>query len=111
MKCPSCGFEEDAAKYCKQCGAPMISDKKAEWLGTPQYTGITISPPTASQGLRVEDLEEVGLHEDDPHMASGEPTGSAGSEAGNSFGVFLIMAIVVALLIFGVTMFRQTQGG
>lgn len=111
MKCPSCGFEESAAKYCKQCGAPMITDKKAEYVGAPQYTGITISPPTASQGLKVEDLEELGLAEDDPHLGSSEIMGGASSETGNSFGVFLIMAIVVALLIFAVQMFRQTGGG
>ncbi len=110
MKCPSCGFEENAAKYCKQCGAPMITDKKAEYVGAPQYTGITISPPAASQGLKVEDMEELGLHEDDPHLSGGELM-SASSETGNSFGVFLIMAIVVALLIFAVTMFKQAGGG
>ncbi|MBM3268743.1 MAG: zinc ribbon domain-containing protein [Candidatus Sericytochromatia bacterium] len=104
MKCPSCGFEEDAAKYCKQCGAPMVSDKKAEYMGVPQYTGITISPPTASQGLKVEDIEEVGLHDEDPHLSSGEVMSSS-SEAGNSFGIFLIMAIVVALVIFAFKMF------
>jgi hypothetical protein len=111
MKCPSCGFEEGAAKYCKQCGAPMISDQKADYIGVPQYTGITISPPTASQGLKVEDLEEVGLHEDDPHMASLEPMGGSSSESGNSFGIFLIMAIVVALVIFAFKMFAPATGG
>jgi hypothetical protein len=106
MKCPSCGFEEDAAKYCKQCGAPMISDKKAEFIGVPQYTGITISPPAASQGLKVEDIEE-GMHEDDLHLGNAEllSGGGASSESGNSFGIFLIMAIVVALVIFAFKMF------
>ena len=108
MKCPSCGFEENAAKYCKQCGAPMISESKAAYVGTPKYTGITISPPTASQGLSVDDLEEVGLHENDPHL-QGE-MGGAGSESGNAFGLFLIMAIVVVLVVFGVSIFNQAGG-
>lgn len=111
MKCPSCGFEEDAAKYCKQCGAPMITDKKAEFVGAPQYTGITISPPIARQGLGIDDIEETGLVEGDPHLASEEVGSTAGSEASNSFGGFLIMAIVVALLIFVALMARQATGG
>lgn len=112
MKCPSCGFEEDAAKYCKQCGAPMITDKKAEYVGAPQYTGITISPPIAREGLKVEDIEEVGLGDEaDPHLGSGEMMGGSSSEASNSFGGFLIMAIVVALLIFVALMARQATGG
>jgi hypothetical protein len=109
MKCPSCGFEEDKAKYCKQCGAPMVTDKKAEYIGVPQYTGITISPPTASQGLKVEDLEETDLL-DDPRMQGNPELGTVGGGE-NSFGIFLIMAIVVALVLFGIMIFRKTTGG
>lgn len=105
MKCPSCGFE-DEGRFCKQCGSPLVSEAKANYLGTPKYTGITIPPPSASQGFTADDIEEIGLHDDDPHMASGEMSGGAES-TGNSFGIFMIMILVVAILIFVVKMVGQ----
>ncbi len=95
MICPSCGFNEES-KFCKHCGAPMVTENKASYLGTPQFTGITIPPPSASEGFKADDLDEVGLEGRDFDDPDGENKESW-------FGLVLIGIIVVALIAWGVT--------
>ena len=102
MKCPSCGYEDDA-KFCKQCGAPMVSEQKAEFVGAPRYTGITIPPPTAVEGFKADDIDELGLHEDDPHLG-GNLEARGAESVGNSFGMLLIVGLIVAFAIFALKM-------
>lgn len=95
MICPSCGYSENS-KFCKHCGAPMVTESKANYLGTPQFTGITIPPPSASEGLKADDLEALGGEErdfDDPDSESNE----------SWFGLVLVGIIVVALIAWGVS--------
>ena len=108
MKCPSCGYE-DEARFCKQCGAPMVTDQKAEYIGAPKYTGITIPPPTASEGFKAEDIDELGLHDDEPGMGGpGGLGGGGGSESvSNSFGMLLIVVLIVAIAIFALKMLNH----
>ena len=100
MICPSCGFNEDS-KFCKHCGAPMVSESKANFLGTPQFTGITIPPPSASEGFKADDLDAVGLEDGDFHDPSSESKDSW-------FGVVLVGIMVVALIAWGIS--RVTAG-
>lgn len=100
MICPSCGYNEDS-KFCKHCGAPMVTESKANYLGTPQFTGITIPPPSASEGFKADDLEAVGLEGrdfDDPESESKD----------SWFGVVLIGLLVVGLIAWGVS---RVSGG
>ncbi len=95
MICPSCGFSENS-KFCKHCGAPMVTESKANYLGTPQFTGITIPPPSASEGFKADDLDEVGLEGrdfDDPEHESKD----------SWFGLVMVGVIVVALIAWGVS--------
>lgn len=95
LKCPSCGFT-DEGKFCKHCGAPLVSEATAAHVGAPAFTGVHIPPPTATEGFKAErDLEVVGLE--------GDEEGSEESWNG-SFGVILIVMIVGALLVFGLKM-------
>lgn len=100
MICPSCGFSENS-KFCKHCGAPMVTETKANYLGAPQFTGVTIPPPSASEGFKADDLEALGTEEgsfDDP-----------ASESSNDWtGLILIGIVVVALVAWGVS---RTAGG
>lgn len=102
MKCPSCGYE-DQAKFCKKCGAPLVSDQKADFVGAPKYTGVTIPPPTAVEGFKADDIDELGLRETDPHLAELGPQG--GESFSNTFGMLMIVVLVVAIAIFALKMF------
>lgn len=95
MTCPSCGFKE-AAKFCKHCGAVMVSEAKANYLQTPQYTGVTIPPPTASEGFKAADLDELGLE--------GRDFGDEGHESKDSWmGIGLIVVLAVILIAWGIS--------
>lgn len=90
MTCPSCGYKEDT-KFCKHCGALMVSEAKANYLQTPQYTGVTIPPPTATEGFKANDIDEVGLE--------GRDFGDESHEGKDSwFGIGLILFLVVVLV-------------
>ncbi|MBU6427791.1 MAG: hypothetical protein KGR26_02150 [Cyanobacteria bacterium REEB65] len=80
----------------------MVTEQKAEYVGAPKYTGITIPPPTASEGFKAEDIEELGLHEDDNRLVGSE--GADPESMGNSFGMLLIVVLVVAIAIFALKM-------
>lgn len=94
MICPTCGFKENA-KFCKHCGAVMVSEAKANYLQAPQYTGVTIPPPSAQEGFKAADIDEVGLE--------GTDFGDESSEGKESwFGIGLILFLVVVLVAWGV---------
>jgi hypothetical protein len=74
----------------------MVTETKANYLGTPQFTGITIPPPSASEGFKAEDIDEVGLE--------GRDFDDPDSESKDSwFGLVLVGIIVVALIAWGVS--------
>lgn len=94
MICPTCGFKENA-KFCKHCGAVMVSEAKANYLQAPQYTGVTIPPPSAQEGFKAADIDEVGIE--------GTDFGDESSEGKESwFGIGLILFLVVVLVAWGV---------
>lgn len=96
LTCPSCGFKEDA-KFCKHCGAVMVSEVRANYLETPQFTGVTIPPPTAEQGFTADDLDEVGIEGRD----FGDDETGEGKESW--FGIGMIVLLVVVLVAWAVT--------
>jgi hypothetical protein len=53
----------------------MVTEKKADFLGTPQFTGVTIPPPTATEGFKAEDIETLGTEEEGFEGIEGEGTG------------------------------------
>ena len=79
----------------------MVSESKANYLGTPQFTGITIPPPSASEGFKADDLDAVGIEDGDFHDPSSESKDSW-------FGVVLVGIMVVALIAWGIS--RVTAG-
>lgn len=87
--CPSCGYKDQAA-FCKHCGAQMVSEERAEFLQTPGYTGITVPPPTATEGRKVseltpgEDFDEIGFD-------------SEGSSSWGGVGIVVLIVVVVAV--------------
>lgn len=100
MICPTCGFKENA-KFCKHCGAVMVSEAKANYLQAPQYTGVTIPPPSAQEGFKAADIDTVGIE--------GQDFGDESAEGKDSyFGVILILVLVVALGAWGIA--RVTGG-
>lgn len=96
MTCPSCGYKEDT-KFCKHCGALMVSEAKANYLQTPQFTGITIPPPTATEGFKANDLDALGTEDrdfgDDEHGEGGKDSW---------FGIGMVLVLVVILIAWGV---------
>lgn len=94
MICPSCGFKEDA-KFCKHCGAVMVTEAKANYLQAPQYTGVTIPPPSAQEGFKAEDIDELGVEGSDFGDEAGEGKDSW-------FGIGLILVLVVVLVAWGI---------
>lgn len=100
MICPSCGYNENA-KFCKHCGAVMVSEAKANYLQTPQYTGVTIPPPSAQEGFKAADIDEIGVE--------GSDFGDESSEGKDSwFGLILIGVLVVILVAWGIA---RVSGG
>ncbi len=97
MICPSCGYS-DESQFCKHCGAPMVTGKKADFLGTPKFTGVTIPPATATEGFKAEDIEGIGNEE------GMMEEGMEGESIGNSFGIMMVVVIVVALILFAIKM-------
>lgn len=76
----------------------MVSEKKADYLGAPKFTGVTIPPPTATEGFKADDIESLGSEE-------GMEEGMEGEESiGNSFGILLVIVIVGALILFAIKM-------
>jgi hypothetical protein len=74
----------------------MVTESKANYLGTPQFTGITIPPPSASEGFKADDLDAVGLE--------GRDFDDPDSESKDSwFGLVMVGVIVVALIAWGVS--------
>lgn len=100
MTCPSCGYKE-ATKFCKHCGALMVSEAKANYLQTPQYTGVTIPPPTASEGFKAADIDEVGLE--------GRDFGDESTEGHSWMGVGMIGILVVILIAWAVARVSGTH--
>lgn len=80
----------------------MVSGKKADFLGTPQFTGVTIPPPTATEGFKAEDIDTLGSEEEGYGDFEGE--GEGGEAMGNSFGIMLIVIIVGAIILFALKM-------
>ncbi|MEB3300131.1 MAG: hypothetical protein VKO21_11680 [Candidatus Sericytochromatia bacterium] len=102
MICPSCGFR-DAGRFCKHCGAPLIAEDVAKERETPQHAGVTLPPPSAEEGFKAEQLLEDGTSlEGHGHSLADAEEASAGQ--GNSFGLFLVMLLVVAFVVFAVKM-------
>lgn len=85
--CPSCGYKDQAA-FCKHCGAQMVSEERAEFLQTPGFTGITVPPPTATEGRKVTDLAP-GDEFDDSVLEA---------EAGNSWGGVGVVVLIVVVI-------------
>lgn len=96
LTCPSCGYK-DEAKFCKHCGAVMVSEVRANYLETPQFTGVTIPPPTAEQGFTADDLEEVGLEGRD----FGDDEHAEGKDS--YFGIGMIVLLVVVLVAWAIS--------
>jgi hypothetical protein len=94
LTCPSCGYK-DTAKFCKHCGAVMVSEEKAAYMQAPQFSGVTIPPPTASEGFKADDLEEVGLE--------GRDFGEEESEGNSWMGIGLIVVLAVILIAWGIS--------
>jgi hypothetical protein len=101
MTCPSCGYQEDT-KFCKHCGAQMVSEAKANYLQAPQYTGVTIPPPTATQGFTADDIDEVGLEGRDFGDDSDEGKGAW-------FNIGLIVVLVVVLVAWAIARMSGTH--
>ncbi|MBM3258730.1 MAG: hypothetical protein FJY99_03165 [Candidatus Sericytochromatia bacterium] len=99
MICPSCGFK-DEGRFCKHCGAPLVAEDVASHRQAPRHAGITLPPPSAEEGFKAEQMVDDGtpLGEEIPT----EPEGAHGQ--GNSFGLFLVMLLVVAFVAFAVKM-------
>lgn len=78
----------------------MVSEKKADYLGAPKFTGVTIPPPTATEGFKADDIESLGSEEGMEGLE-----GMEGEESiGNSFGILLVIVIVGALILFAIKM-------
>ncbi|HBN10114.1 MAG TPA: hypothetical protein DD435_16235 [Cyanobacteria bacterium UBA8530] len=76
----------------------MVTGKKADFLGTPKFTGVTIPPATATEGFKAEDIEGIGNEE------GMMEEGMEGESIGNSFGIMMVVVIVVALILFAIKM-------
>ncbi|MEB3205297.1 MAG: hypothetical protein VKP57_11440 [Candidatus Sericytochromatia bacterium] len=99
MICPSCGFK-DEGRFCKHCGAPLVAEDVASHRQAPRHAGITLPPPSAEEGFKAEQMVDDGTPLGE--VIPTEPEGSEGQ--GNSFGLFLVMLLVIAFVAFVVKM-------
>lgn len=100
MICPSCGFK-DEGRFCKHCGAPLVAEEVANHRQAPRHAGITLPPPSAEEGFKAEQMVDDGS----PLPGQDVPAEPGGAEGqGNSFGLFLVMLLVIAFVAFAVKM-------